>query len=436
MTRLHDAFERLAERAPEVRVPAGFYRRSRRRHRWRQVAAAVAVVAVVALGAPVALSMGRTGREIGDSGTPGIPSRVTMPPWYTSAGAPGPTSVMFTGYGGVPQADHEDVDWAWWRADYTVYPSVAVGLSADTYRIVRGPYTVGTELSPDGRYLLIPDRRVLDLTTGRTRQVLPARPRAQAAGAWSADGRRIVYVEDRRTTVVSWPSLAFEASFPHPEHVPVEQDVALSADGRMLAVDSNGAMTVRRSDGLRLWTRAEDAEPALGRARIGGSAAWRADGRLTVFARTDLTCDGCGLHPATWRLTSVDGATGTPVPGPDYPPVRSALSVEVVAWRGEVAYAVVAYSLGATPDVGRVELVRLRPGAATPERLLAAPAGMTGLRVATDFVDVQRPTGDPEPGVNAAEIVGQASVALLCLSPFALLALVMLRVRRRARRSR
>ena len=101
---------------------------------------------------------------------------------------------------------------------------------------------------------------------------------------------------------------------------------------------------------------------------------------------------------------------------------------------GDDAYAVITYSRGATVDTDRVELVRLRPGAASPEPLLTAPPGVSDFQVATNYVDARRPTGDPEPGVNGPEIVGQVSMALLCLSPFVLLVLVMLRLRRRARR--
>jgi hypothetical protein len=270
----------------------------------------------------------------------------------------------------------------------------------------------------------MPDRQVLDLTTGTTRRLRPPNPRWEVQGSWSADGKRALYVEDRVTTVLSWPTLTTEATFRHQDHVPVDQDVALSADGRLLAVNSNQVLSVYRADGTRAWSTGEEAQPTLGRVRIGGRAAWHADGRLTVFARTDLVCEVCGEHPGTWRLRFVDGTTGAPVPGAEYPPVRSAIEVNVVAWRGEVAYAVVAVYHGdaaETAGVGdpdRVELVRLRPGAPAPESLLTAPEGTTWLGVATDFLDTRRPAGAADYGFNRRELMGRVVTGAACLAPF------------------
>lgn len=440
MTRLSDALDGIAGRAPEVRIPPGLYRRARRRHRFRATAAVLSVVAVVALVAVPFTDIGdRADRVAAGGGSAGLPDRISMPPWYTSDEPAGPAAAAFDG--AVPQADNEDFDWPWWRAGHTVYPSVVVGLHADTYRVVRGAYTVSTELSPDGRYLLIQDRRVLDLSTGRTRQALPPRPSAPVTGAWSADGTRILYVEDRETTVVAWPSLRVEARFRHPDQMPVDQDVALSPDGSMLAVHSNGRLSVYRADGTRVWTSREDLTSDItysdiGQMRIGGRAAWRPDGQLVVFGRSDLTCDDCGTHPGTWKIEMVAGLDGdTPglIVAPSYPVFRSVLDVRIVAWRGEAAYAVVTWSRGGTDEVGRVGLVRMRPGEGAFEWVLKAPDGVTSMQVATRFVDVTRPTGTPATGVNGREVAGQLSTGVLCLAPFVLTIGFAIRLRRRTR---
>jgi hypothetical protein len=352
----------------------------------------------------------------------------------------GPAAVAFDG--AVPQGDNEDFDLAWWRSGYTVYPSVVVGLNTDRYRIVRGSYSVGTELSPDGRYLLTPDRQVMDLTTGRARRVLPEKPHSPVAGAWSADGTRIVYVEDRVTTVLSWPSLRVQARFQHPDQVPVEQDVALSPDGSLLAVHSNRMLNVYRADGTRRWTLDEESDIDIGppgnRLRIAGRAAWRPDGRLAVFSRTDLTCSDCGVHPGTWQLMFISdqGNEGVPgvIVGPSYPILKSALDVRIVAWHGEDAYAVVTWSRDGTGEPGQVGLIRLRPGEGAFDWVLKAPDGITSMQVATEFLDTTRPTGDPRYGFNVREAVGPAVTGALCLAPFVLVLVAFALLRRRARR--
>ncbi|GIJ54906.1 WD40 repeat domain-containing protein [Virgisporangium aurantiacum] len=443
MTRLHDALDDVAAHAPEVRIPPRLYRAARRRHRLAvggAVLSVVAVVAAVALVVPFARHSGRTSSVAGGNGSAGLPDRISMPPWSTSDRPAGPAAVAFDGT--VPQADNEDFDWPWWRSGHTVNPSVVVGLHTDTYRVVRGAYSVGTELSPDGRYLLVPDRRVLDLTTGRTRQALPPKPGWPVGGAWSADGTRILYVEDRVTTVLSWPSLRVEARFPHPDQVPVDQDVALSPDGSLLAVHSNEVLTVYRADGTKVWTSPEDLTSNItysdvGRLRIGGRAAWHPDGRLVLFGRNDLTCDDCGVHPGTWKIEMVDGLFGsTPglVVASSYPVFKSALDVRIVAWRGEDAYAVVTWARGGTGEAGRVGLVRMRPGEGAFEWVLKAPDGVTSMQVATEFVDVQRPTGDPSNGFNVRELLGQLSTGVLCLAPFVLAVGFVIRLSRRSRR--
>jgi len=145
------------------------------------------------------------------------------------------------------------------------------------------------------------------------------------------------------------------------------------------------------------------------------------------------------LYPSTWQMTFVDGLTGAPVAGASYPALRSALDVEVVAWRGDTAYAVVRYSNGRTDGRGdRVQLVRLVPGALEAQPVLTAPDGTLAMNVATDHVDARRPAGPPENGVNVAEVLGWTLTAAACLAPFVTppLVLVFLLWKHRRRRLR
>jgi hypothetical protein len=437
----------VAHDAPEVRVPAGLYRTARRAHRrrLRWSAAAVAIAVLVVSGYAVASA--RWTGQVAAGGRPGLPSRVVNPPLWTETvqrSPAGPASVAFTAGKGTVQSDYDDVKLEWWRDGHTAATSVVVGLQSDTYRVARGVYWVGTELSPDGRYLLTGEGMIEDLATGEVRPV-PNLDK-NAWGAWSADGHRIIGTGNAAMTVLAWPSAQVEwrlrlpaapAGGADPYFFP--HGKALSPDGSLAAVENDGRLSVYRRDGTPLWSQ------RMGHDQVAGRAAWRADGRLAVLRRGDATCPACpqrmSPYPSDWRLSFVDGSTGAAVTAPAYPPVRSALDVRVVAWRGDVAYAIIRYSNGRTDtwgvDVGRVELVRLTPGAAEPHTMLTAPDGTQDMNVAADYVDTPRPVGSPQNGVNTREIFGWAITTAPITAPFGatwlVLAVWLFRRRRRRR---
>jgi hypothetical protein len=75
----------------------------------------------------------------------------------------------------------------------------------------------------------------------------------------------------------------------------------------------------------------------------------------------------------------------------------------------------------------------MRPGEGAFEWVLRAPDGVTSMQVATEFVDVYRPTGDPSNGFNARELLGRLSTGVLCLAPFVLAVGFAIRLGRRRR---
>lgn len=113
--------------------------------------------------------------------------------------------------------------------------------------------------------------------------------------------------------------------------------------------------------------------------------------------------------------------------------------MRVLAWRGDTAYSVVSSPTGRTDpsgrDIERLALIALVPGSA-PRTLLAAPGGTVSMSVATDYVDVFRPTRQPETGWNTPEVNGRLLKPVVLLAPgwLALLATVAGLIRRRRRR--
>jgi hypothetical protein len=420
MTNLTELLRDLADEAPPMTVPSGLFDRSRRRRqvRWAMAATAVVVLLLSGYGVSlVGLGAGRDSARIA-AGSPGLPATVFDPPQWTQpfAGSPnGPASVVFWGPA-VP-------DQAFAGASASPTPTAVVGLSRDTYRVVY-PAQPSLTLSPDGTTLLVARETgqtyrtdAVDLGTGRTRPVAAGR----LPIGWSADGRYALVgitdrwshpdaasVNDLTLDVLAWPSghVEWSVRIARPDAVEGESTylVALSPDASMLAVSTSHELRVYRRDGTQLWHR-----PLDGWDILAGPAAWRADGRIAVMRRT--TCVGCRPQqswsgPSDWRLTFVDAATGDPLPDRGYPKVTPAFSLSVIAWRGETAYAVTRVSPADDPMKIQASLIRLAPGGAGPQRVLAMPDGTGDLNVATDYVDTIRPAGSPEFGFSLRQAAG------------------------------
>src|SRR5262249_34793263 len=152
---------------------------------------------------------------------------------------------------------------------------------------------------------------------------------------------------------------------------------------------------------------------------VGGPAAWRDDTHLAVLRR-DLSGDQAASYdPSNWTLEFVDPATGNTVAGPGYPVLGGAFGLQIVAWRGETAYAVARFgAIGR--DQNRTALVRLDPGTSSVRQVVTAPIGVRDLGVATNYVDAVRDAGTPEFGFNPWQA---ASMAVSILEPAAFVAL-------------
>lgn len=446
---LRETLYAMADQAPVAALPADLFDRARRRHRRRQRwGAVVAVLLIMVTG--YALSPVKPFPEQPAAGPPGLPSQVYAPSRWTEqfAKSPnGPASVVFWG----PAVPDEPF------ASGPAAGTAVVGLTRDTYRVLYSAQPALT-LSPDGRTLLIAHfdggtdlgsvhwrTDALDLTTGKVRTLAPA---FEPVG-WSADGRHVLLVRPNRwdhqdgpaetvnddtVALVSWPSGSVEWTIhvARPEAVEGESNFffALSPDTTRLAVSTSRQLRVYRADGSIGWQR--DAGWSL----AAGPAAWRDDTHLAVLRRDLSGPDARWSNPSHWTLEYVDPATGDPATGPRYPVIGGAYDVQVVAWRGQAAYAVV--RLDPTGDYHRTRaaLVRLDPGASGVEQLVTTATGVSAIGVATDYVDSARDAGTPEFGLNLLQVLDVAGTILEPTIVLALILFVVWRVRRSRREAR
>ena len=94
--------------------------------------------------------------------------------------------------------------------------------------------------------------------------------------------------------------------------------------------------------------------------------------------------------------------------------------MQIIAWRGETAYAVARSHPADRPTEYRATLVRLDPGATGAPQVLTMPAGAADLNAAADYVDVTRPAGPADFGVSTVEVFA------LALRPAGIAAIVLL----------
>jgi hypothetical protein len=430
---LRETLHAMADQAPAPVLPEDLFDRAKRRHRRRQQWGAVAAVLLI-LVMGYALSPTKPFMEEPAAGPPGLPSRVYQPSRFTeefSHSPNGPASLVFWG----PAVPDEP-----FPSDFTTANAI-VGLTTDTYRVA---YTTqaSTALSPDGRTLLIAHNDgggmasshwrtdVIDLATGKAH---PFAPTFEPVG-FSTDGKHLLLVAPDRwdhengpvetinddfVQVVSWPDGTSEwaAHIARPEAVEGESNFffALSPDATKLAVSTSRQLRVYGSDGKILWHR--DAGWSL----VAGPAAWRDNTHLAVMRRDLSGADAQWYDASHWRLEYVDPATGDPVTGPTYPVLGGAYDVQVVAWRGETAYAVARFDPHAGDDKIRTALVRLAPGASGVQDVLTMPPGVRGMGVATDYVDQVRDAGTPEFGMNMVQVL---KLALTILYPTIIVGLI------------
>jgi hypothetical protein len=389
------------------------------------------------------------------AGPPGLPSRLFAPERWTEAFAnspTGPASVAFAGPALAQPAFSNAFTW----------PVGLVGLTRDTYRVVYPSQGGSLALSPDGRTMLLPYLKgsgdmastnwrtdALDLTTGTVRTV--------ATGvipiAWAPDGRHALLakwnrwdnqtgpgenINDITVSVMAWPSthIDWTVYISRPEAVEGESNfyVALSPDATRVAVSTSRQLRVYRSDGTVAWRR------DVGWSMFAGPAAWRDDNRLAVLRRTLPDCADCPLEhfydPSNWTMTFVDASTGAPAGGPQYPVLGAASSLQVVAWRGDTAYAESRSELD-SHGTTQAHFLRLTADAPAAEQVISVPRGISALTVAVDYVDRIRSVGTPAFGFSVPQALafGMSVVRWVILVGLFALA-IWWRWRRRRRRIR
>lgn len=309
-------------------------------HRSRPVAAGVALaaVALAAVATPGWLTVGPSAAaEV-------VPDRVHIPwLWQATVGQlpPGPASVLFF------------TD----RTRYAESTGVVVG-GDGSYRLL--PMTVGEGhglLSPDGRWYLRPGTGgLVDLRTGDERHGHRA---GIAPLAWSPDGTRVVGSRSNDDAVITYgpdnqplndPArpddlLSVDPWTGHERILPVgvfasHSAAAWSPGGTGLAVAGPVDVEAQLAERERLVVTDPSGavrwQVELGdRRRLAGPAAWSPDGRRIALLVHDGCVTSCAdvaeLLRRSWRIESLDAATGRPVGDPV--PVAGSPSA-VVGWLG------------------------------------------------------------------------------------------------------
>jgi len=417
---LRDALRTTAETAPPVRVPTGLFDRARRARARRRALAAIATALIVA--AVVALpAVPRTVAPADPPESYALPSRVVAPPAHTAdirdAGLPRALVVYH----------RENLPGASWLED--AEPLAVVG-AANQYRVYDRPtWEPATTtspsflLSPDGRYLLMPNSHdgndktlITDLQTGETRVSLDG----TIAVAWTSDSRHVValshwvdnktgwdrvFIADALTGARVWqPPSTRNDSMSGVRDV----EVAVSPAGDRTAYQHD--TTVSINDMASLDARTFDLAGAViagGQAftPAGDLVAQLPNGNLEVISATNGRVTG---HLATYTFPTIAGIPPT---------------VTVVGWIGD------------TPVVSAADRVVVL--SSTPRVLVQGPAGTDELQVATFALGqptVRAGTPDPGPWLDRyrrwipARVLGLIGLGVVAIAAFA-----GVRIRRRIR---
>ncbi len=420
VTDLSDALRSAADTAPPVRVPPGLFDRARRARARRQALALIATILIVAAAAALP-ALPRTATPTEPAEADALPSRVVVPPAHTAdvrdAGLPRALVVYH----------RENLPGASWLED--AEPLAVVG-SANQYRVYDRPtWEPATTtspsflLSPDGRYLLMPNSHdgtdttlITDLRTGETRVSLDG----TIAVAWTSDSRHVVALAHWVDNKTGWDRV-FIADALTGAHVwqppPTRNDtvsgvrdveVAVSPDGDLTAYQHDATVSV--NDIASFDARTFDLAGAViagGQAftPAGDLVAQLPNGNLEVISASDGRVTG---HLPTYTFPTVAGIPPT---------------VMVVGWIGD------------TPVVSAADRVVVL--SSTPRVLVQGPVGTDELQVATFALGqptVRAGTPDPGPWLDRyrrwipARVLGLIGLCVVAIAAFA-----GVRIRRRIR---
>ncbi|PWR05648.1 hypothetical protein DKT68_25855 [Micromonospora acroterricola] len=411
--RLREALRWTAEDVPTYPVYDRALATARRDRRRRLTAAAGALTLLALAGVVVPLT--RTpALDPAAAADAALPDHIALPPigtlHVTDRPRLGPASIVFSG--SAPRLHGLN--------DTNVIGVVAA--NSDRYRIMRtgreAPAGESVHLSPDGRYLARPDGDqddpdvdVVDLVTGRTRQLTSTVDGSVGSTpvGWSADGRSLVVRDDvpvafdgaTYTSVLSvvaldgerWTRLAAGA-----QEARVGSTVA--ADPGRLAYQYGRTVAVTDLDGRELSSFALPDDTWLA-----GKGAWRPDGvTLTLAARRS--------HTTEWTLRQVDPASGRDVGPLRLPAVSGVVAIRLLGWAPDGSALVAAYQPDPlAPDrpleeqtdppttdrrVRSVRVLALTPGATAPRTVLTAPDQVLAVDIADQVIQGGR-TRDAQP---------------------------------------
>ena len=428
--RLREALREAAAEAPAYPVHDRAVRTARRT-RWR---AAAAVTAVLALVAALPLTVrGDGGTAPAGSGGAALPDRLGLPPFgalrATDRPALGPASMVFSGQArGLTGLFDENGTVGIVGADADRYRTWTVGFEA--------PAGEGVLLSPDGRFLAVPNGSptspgvdVIDLVGGTVRRLPSPRPGSAgtAPAGWAPDGSALVVVDTTQanpegSSYVNTLSLVRldtgrAVRLLETTQVPgFGSPVAFAADGSRLAYQIGTKVLVSSPDGRQLSSFPLPPDTALA-----GKGAWLPDGSLALVAH-----ESAGDR---WRLRRVD-TDGRELPAPALAAVSGVTAIRLLGWLPDGTAWVVAYrpepsapswyadglemdQRTAYGNVRSIRVLGLTPGAAAPVTLLTAPDQVLAVDVADSVVHAGRVReADPPSGPGGRAWWGAGLVAL------------------------
>ena len=428
--RLREALREAAAEVPAYPVHDRAVRTARRT-RWR---AAAAVTAVLALVAAVPLTVRGDGRTA-PAGSDGaaLPDRLGLPPFgalrATDLPALGPASVVFSGQArGLTGLFDENGTVGIVGADADRYRTWTVGFEV--------PAGEGVLLSPDGRFLAVPNGSptspgvdVIDLAGGTVRRLPSPRPGSAgtAPAGWAPDGSALVVVDTTQanpegSSYVNTLSLVRldtgrAVRLLETTQVPgFGSPVAFAADGSRLAFQVGTKVLVSSPDGRQLSSFPLPPDTALA-----GKGAWLPDGSLALVGH-EVAAD-------RWRLRRVD-TDGRELPAPPLAAVSGVTAIRLLGWLPDGTAWVVAYrpepsapswyadglemdQRTAYGNVRSIRVLGLTPGAAAPVTVLTAPDQVLAVDVADSVVHAGRVReADPPSGPGGRVWWGAGLVAL------------------------
>lgn len=405
--KLRDLMHEVADQQPMVRVASDTYRRGRRRHRLRSIAAAGAVLTIVAIVGSAVMDLVRTvpPEPAGRSTAAAMPARIYAVPerlassidngyrWDPGVAveglAIGTTAAIYPVNGGaVVAVSALDGSYAGLELPgfdenaYFRFEDVSVALSPDGDRLAYtwNPYVVGSidldGYQPSGV-------RIVDLGSGKVTSVrIPGGYGVFAHGfSWSPDGRYLAYNLD--VTTDGHGGVSGTRNF-RMERLDTETEERIRLTGMPRtdfgpAVSNRGEVAVVGNGTPRTWLPGRQPRVRKFPGGVGEwTAEWSPSGDLIAAGSWDRGWFSVGAPAGSGLLsrTASDAPAGS--------------MVRVVGWVGEGAVALLHRSTNENLEISQVPIRALSDGEAQPLVELEPAIPQRQLSVATDLLG--RPT--------------------------------------------